>query len=160
MAMTFDALKKLLDALSLQYYVHPQLPTAMLGFQGRQANFRLTISLQSDGTFLQFRVMGYATCPLNSPHLPALLRLLSDLNHELRWVKFSVDPQDGEVGVTGDTWIADGAVTQRQIDRMLGNLLPCIDDALPRISQVIQTGVDPGEKPQSPARPAGVVESL
>jgi hypothetical protein len=108
--------------------------------------------------------MGYATCPLTSPHLPALLRLLSDLNQGLRWIKFSLDPRDGEVCATGDMWIADGTVTQRQINRMLGNMVPCLDDALPRVQQVIQTGADPGEQPAPPAtppaKPQGAVETL
>jgi hypothetical protein len=58
----------------------------------------------------------------------------------------------------------DGTVTQQQINRMLGNMVPCLDDALPRVQQAIQTGVDPGEQPAPPAtpptKPQGAVETL
>ncbi len=145
MALTFDDLKKLLDTENVKYFQHPTSPLVLAGFTGTQGSYQITIGLHIDGQFLQFRTTHYATCKPDSPHAPAVLNLLAALNFKTRWVKWAWDCNDGDIAAMGDMWIMDGTVTTAQFSRMLGNILPAIDVASPRIKAVIDTGTDPGE---------------
>ena len=156
MGMTFDALKGLLDGERLNYFIHPKAPAAMFGLNGVSGPLRITVSLQMDGDFLQFASMDYAKCPPDSPHLAAVLAVLSELNLGLRWVKWCRDPRSGEILVNGDFWVMDNPPSSTQFRRMLQNIIPTMDEKRPRILAVIATGRDPGDAAAPPAGPPSV----
>lgn len=161
MAMTFDALKGLLEEEQLNYFVHPKAPMAMFGLNGKNGPLRLSISLQMEGDFLQFSSVDYARCTPDSPHLSAVLRLLSDLNMGLRWIKWCWDPRNGEILVNGDFWVMDNPPTHVQFRRMLENIIPSLDEKQPRLLEVIRTGIDPTlSSPTQAAKEPATVDTL
>ena len=156
MAITMDDLKKLLDDGKLNYYLDPKRDAVLLGFGGLNGRFQITISIQVDGRFLQFRSMGYASCPPDHPHLAAVHRLLLELAYTLRLVKFSWDPRDGEIAAFADIWLMDAKLTPEQFQRMLQNFIPALDTSFPRIRQTLESGKDPG--PEDPAALAAKIK--
>jgi len=156
MGMTFDNVKTLLDTEQLNYFIHPNAPTAMFRLNGSNGSLGLIVSLQMNGEFLKIASFDYAKCPSDSLHVPALLRLLNELNAGIRWIKWSWDPQDGDISVQGDMWVMDNQPTQKQFRRMLENIIPSLEEHLPRINHVIQTGQDTGINPPSAAAPKTV----
>jgi len=159
MGMSFDNLKNLLDTEQLNYYIHPKAPVAMFKINGKNGYLGFIVSLQMDGDFLKIAASDYAKCPPDSPHLSALFRLLNELNASIRWIKWSWDPRNGDILVDGDLWVMDNQPTQKQFRRMLENIIPSLDEHLPRINQVIQTGHDSGESSPPTIKPK-TVDSL
>ena len=161
MALTLDELRRLADAVDFRYFIDPKNPTLLCAAQGRAGSYQFVMSLQLDGTFLQFRTLQYQRCPDGHAHLAAVLRVLAEINTQLRFVKFAWEPQ-GDIFVFADVWLMDGGLTQQQFRRLLGNFLPSIDEQYPRVSQTIATGRDPGPiaSGSSASRPSSDIERI
>ncbi len=146
MALTLDELKKLLDSIDFKYFVDPQRPVLLCSAKGLAGTYRFVMVLDVDGQFLQFRTLDYLHCPADHRNLGVVLRVLGDLNYQLRFVKYGWDTKDGEIVAYGDMWLMDAKLSQQQLQRLLGNYLPSIDMNHPRILQAIEKGQDAGRQ--------------
>jgi hypothetical protein len=153
--MTLDELKGLATEAGLKYWVDPDRPVLMMYFSRLFGQYQVVVPLELDGRFLQFRTLGYQSCPSNHQHLSAVLRVLGELDSRLRLTKFGWDPNDGEIVGYADLWLEDGTVTQQQFRGMLECFLAGIDVHYPRITQTIETGTDPGD-----LRPEDIAKKL
>jgi hypothetical protein len=106
--------------------------------------------MQLEGRFLQHRTLRYQQCQAGHPHTAATLRVLAELNCQLRFVKFWWEPGDGKITFWGDIGLVDAGLTQAQFSRVLSNYLPAIDDQYPHAAMTIATGRDPGPINASP----------
>lgn len=145
MAISFTEIRAYLDADGIRYFISPDQPVLFLGMTGLTGSFRILIHLDVEGQFLQFRTLGFGSCPPGHPHQPALTRVLSEVNARRRFVKFAWDASDGEVIAYGDHWIMDGTITHAQFHQMFGNFMSVVDLDNRRIATVIGEGTDPGE---------------
>jgi len=145
MAMQFTDLKKLLDQKNLKYYEKPGQSEVMANFSELFGKHQIVIRLEVDGTFLQFRTLGYLECPKSHPAIGPVLEVIGELNYRMRLVKFGWDPNDGEIVAYADMWLQDNDVTLQQFDKMLGNYMFSIDVSRHRLAQTIATGEDPGQ---------------
>jgi hypothetical protein len=145
MALTMDQLKRLLEAQDLRYFLDPHRDAIMLGASGLFGKYQSVILLEDEGRVLQFRSVGYLHCQASSANLFAVLKVLGQINYQMRGIKFGWDPNDGEIAVYSDIWIQDGTLTQEQFARMLHVFFSGMDMNLMRIGQTIETGKDPGE---------------
>ena len=143
--MRFEQVKQLVEKEGLRYFVAPDREVLMIGMAGIFGNYQFVIPLELDGRFLQFRTLGYQSCPADHPHVDAVLRVLGELNYRARLTKFGWDPRDGEIVAYADVWLEDGTLTQQQFSTMLRSYVPLIDINHPRITKTIETGKDPGE---------------
>jgi hypothetical protein len=151
MALTMDQLKMLVEEEGLVYFLDPNRDALMLRAKGSFGSYQLVILLEVEGTFLQFRSLGYHSCPEDHEHVDAVLKVLGALNYRLRFLKFGWDPEDGEITVYGDAWLEDGNLTQGQFSRMVHAYLSMMDLNNVRIGETIKTGSDPGEiNPEAP----------
>lgn len=144
MAMKLEDLKKLLDKEGLRYFVAPDRPAIMLGFSGVFGHYQVVVTLELDGTFLQFRTVRYLHCPQDHPHLLAVLKVLGHIDYTIRLVKYGWDPADGEVVGYVDEWVMDGKPSQAQFSKMVQSFVAGIDSSYERIKRTIETGTDPG----------------
>jgi hypothetical protein len=144
MALTMEGLRKLVDAEGLHYFLAPDRPALMLNVTGVNGRYQFMIILDVDGQFLQLRTFGYRPCSADHPHLPELLKVLTQLNYRLRLVKFAWAPSDGEVVVYADTWLVDSEPTQAQFQRMIHTFFSALDMHYSRIVKTLETGKDPG----------------
>ncbi len=145
MALTLEQLKSLVDGEGMHYFLAPDRAALLLGFRGMFGRYQVLINLELEGTFLQFRTMGYLNCPSDHPHLTAVLKVLGSINYQKRFVKLGWDPNDGEIAVYADAWLQDGTLTQSQFGRMMNNYLPVLDVSYGRLKKTMETGEDPGE---------------
>lgn len=143
--MRIDDLKKLADGHSLKYFTSPAAPQLLAIFGGLFGNYQVTMTVQSEGEFLQFRTQAYLTCKADHPWLKEVLRAIAHINCQKRMTKFGWDPGDGEIMAFADIWVMDGALTQKQFDRIVGGFIPTIDVGYGRLRQIISTGNDPGD---------------
>ncbi|MFZ0493705.1 MAG: YbjN domain-containing protein [Acidimicrobiia bacterium] len=145
MAMTLDELQGLLDKEGIKYFLAPGQPVLMAGFAGMFGHYQVLIKLEVDGTFLQFRTLGYLNCEAGHESLDEVLKVIGELNFKTRLMKLGWDPSDGEIVAYADIWLVDAKLTLEQLKRMIGNFMPAIDIAHKRIKETIETGRDPGE---------------
>lgn len=112
--------------------------------KGLNERYQFVVVLDLDGQFLQFRTINYLHCRSDNPNLLAVLRVLADLDYQIRFVKYGWDATDGEIVAYGDVWVVDGTLTQQQFGRNLANYLSAIDLNHPRVAKAIADGQDVG----------------
>jgi hypothetical protein len=152
MALSFDELKQIIQGCGLQFFVHPTETVLMFGITGHSGGLQLTVWLLDNGAFLQMRTMGYVRCAAEAPHLPAVLRLLAELNNQYRLVKWGWDARNGEVSAFSDLFLSDALATSNQVSSQLFFFINLLDQVAPRIRATLDTGKDPGsgEPPRPP----------
>jgi len=146
MAITFTQLQELMTKEGLKFFIAPDRPVVRFSVGGACGQYEIVLHVQEEGSFLQFRTVGYLSCPSGHASLNAVLQALGAINYQQRFVKFGWDPSDGEIVAYGDIWIMDSGVTQSQFSRMMNNYLPGIDTAYARIKTAFETGKDPGKQ--------------
>ncbi len=146
MAITLDDLKELVKGENLRFLLDPDRPILHIAMGGATGRFNFVIILQDEGRFLQIRSADYVVCPLEHEHSNLVLRILAELNHRMRFIKFGLDPSDGEIVAFADLWIVDGTVTQAQFKRMMSNFVPAVVPARLRIQAAMESGKDPGQE--------------
>lgn len=154
--ITLDKLKSIAEAEGLRYFLAPDRPALLMSFSGQHGPHQVIMLVELDGRFLQFRTIGYGSCPASHPHLEAVLRVVGELDYKFRLTKFGWDPSDGELAAYVDLWLEDATLTQQQFGAMLRAFLPAIDQSRARIQKTIETGVDPdriGGLPGGPVMP-------
>jgi len=144
--VTFDQLVSFLKSAEIHYLIVPDKPAVALGMTTESGRHVLIhAAIEAEGSLMQLRTTGYARCPLSSPHFAAVAALLNRLNFELRMVKFTLDPEDGEVVVFTDLAILDSEVTSMQILGLIAFVMERLRECSSRLEATIATGVDPGE---------------
>src|SRR5262249_52420080 len=129
----------------IRYLLSPDQPMLACGMTTDAGRHVLVhCFLEVEGTLLQFRTSGYLLCPPESPHRAAVLNLLNDLNHNPRFVKFTLDPLGGEITVFSDLAILDSQATSSQIVGLISFFMERLREHSGRIEETIRTGVDPG----------------
>uniref|UniRef100_A0A832A1R7 YbjN domain-containing protein n=1 Tax=Desulfacinum infernum TaxID=35837 RepID=A0A832A1R7_9BACT len=146
MAVTSDALRKILQGEELKFFLSPDGDRFILKMQGMNGLYDVVISREAEGRLVQFRTPNLATCSKGHKHLATLLELLAELNFRRRFIKFAWDPSDGEITTYGDLIVADGTLTADQFRTAFQTYMVSTDLAHDRIRSVIETGTDPGEK--------------
>jgi hypothetical protein len=156
--ISVDQLKSLAKAEGLGFFVDPSRPAILLNFTGQNGAYSVVMLVELDGRFIQFRTVGYGSCPADHPNLKAVLRVLGEMDYRLRLTKFGWDPNDGEIVGYADLWLEDATLTSKQFAAMLRAFLPAIDLGRLRITRTMETGVDPdgtsGGGTRIPAEPA------
>ncbi len=145
MAISNGDLQTLLGNEGMNFFVHPQTNALLFNFTGMFARHQAVVSLQSDGTFLQFRSLGYSKCEPSHPNILAVLQVLGQINYLRKSVKFGWDPNDGEIVAYVDHAIEDGGVSQAQFHQLLWVFLVVIDLSSKRLADTLATGRDPGD---------------
>lgn len=125
---------------------------------GQEGRHDVIVSLQNEGTLLQFRTMQLSTCNPSAVNLNALPCTLATLNYTLRFIKFGWDASDGEVVGHGDAWLMDLVPTDQQFERMVRGFLLTLDSGHRRIQAVVENGQDPGDEQPAPSRVSGSTE--
>jgi hypothetical protein len=145
-AVTFDQLVSFLKSAEIRYLIVPDQPAVALGMTTESGRHVLIhAAIEAEGSLMQLRTTGYAHCPLSSPHFAAVMALINELNFRLRMVKFTLDPDDGEIVVFTDLAILDSEVTSAQVLGLIAFVMERLRECAGRLEATIATGVDPGE---------------
>ncbi len=142
MALTIDELRKLMDGTGLAYFLHPDNPLLLCMVTGEHGRYQFVVSLDTEGKFLQLRTHGLLQCLEEHAHIVPVLKALAAVNYQARFIKVGWDRKDGEIVAYGDTWIADGKLTQDQFKHIIGSFLPYMDVLYAGFKRIIETGED------------------
>lgn len=173
MAIGIGDVKAQLETLGLQVLVRDESPDSVaVGFRtkvykdadGDDGAF-LVFTVGDEGEYLEVRApLAYNAkgCKFKG----ALFAALLELSYRTKYLQFEYDPADGEVRLSVDMPVADGTVTAKQLDRMIGAIMVPLETFDPVIRHVMATGrVDfslaAGSEPQeAPKLPAEIEELL
>ena len=113
----------------------------LLEFNGEK--IPLVIACEADGMVVKLRTFELLSAPAAS-YRRALLSALLEINYRVKLVKFGFSPEDGEVSACIDLPLSGARLTQKQVDRCLRQMRRTLAAHLPRLREIVITGIDPG----------------
>jgi Putative bacterial sensory transduction regulator len=144
MAINLESLGQYLERRGWTYALDSDQNLIATGVQSEQVdNFQIVIQLLEDGEFLNFYVPQLLTIP-DSVYKSMFFQTLLSINYQQKMIKFGYDPTDGEVVASVGISLEDNTLTVQQFDRCLSSLIQSVELAMPRLKQVLVTGIDPG----------------
>ncbi|MBN2575716.1 MAG: YbjN domain-containing protein [Deltaproteobacteria bacterium] len=144
MSITFEQLQDLFRQQSLKFFIDPLHSSIMFGIKGIHGSYHIMGVLGEDNGMFQVKTSQLMFCPADHAHILPMLKAIAHINYQYKIAKFGWDPDDGEIAVYADMVIADGTLTGGQLHRLLGGFLPTLDENVPRLRQILETGKDPG----------------
>lgn len=97
------------------------------------------VLLMDDGTYVEFNALD-AYNVRDCKHKGAVFAALLEINYKTKRLSFGYDPADGEICVTGDLTVADGALTPQQLQGELSAVLWSLEHFYPVIRHAMETG--------------------
>lgn len=142
MAVTFDELKKILEATDLNFFVDSEKELVILGFSGCYGVHHLLLKLVENGEGLLFKVPGLAMLASDHPFKAKVLETLLAENNRIKIGRFCYDPSDGEIYLDWFIPIEDGTITPQQLRRSFIALMHIADEMTPRLQHLMKLGED------------------
>ncbi|MGD1849912.1 MAG: hypothetical protein ACFCBU_04695 [Cyanophyceae cyanobacterium] len=110
-------------------------------------DFMIVAQLDEDGEFFKLFAPHVISGIQENPHKNAILQTMLSISWETKMLQWEYDPSDGEIRAMIEFPLEDSTLTERQFNRCLTGLIQIVDDfAMPRLHQVMETGVDPGDE--------------
>lgn len=148
MAVDLVDISQYLDDLGWQYeIVEEEFSRIITQISTSTIQTTLLINLQEEGEYFELiapHVLEH-TDVANTPFKEALFQALLSINWETKFVQWEYDVCDKEIRATIEFPLEDSILTQRQFERCLFGLVQVLNDAVPRLLAVIETGQDPGD---------------
>jgi hypothetical protein len=146
MAINLKDLAQHLDRRDWKYELFPDANQIITGIQSdRLDNFLILLRLTDGGELLQFHVPQILSIK-DSVYKGVIFQTMLAMNYYHKLVKFEYDPLDGEVAMGIEIPLQDNTLTAAQFDFCLEGLIQMVELAMPRLKQVLATGIDPGLK--------------
>lgn len=147
MTATLTDITQYLDSQNWTYEVDEAKSHVVTGVKAENVEqFIIIIQLLHDGELVRI----YTPQLLNiKDHVfkGILFQAMLNLMWEYSLVRFEYDSTDGEICASIDLLIKDTALSQKQLDSVLRVLIDAVDAyAMPRIKEILATGIDPGRK--------------
>ena len=147
MATTLSNIAQHLDSLEWTYEIDEAKSHIVTGVKAENVErFIIVIQLLQNGEIVKV----YTPQLLNiKDHVfkGVLFQAMLGLMWEYSLVRFEYDPRDGDICASIDLLLEDTSLSQKQLDYALRVLVEAIDDyAMPRIKEILATGIDPGRK--------------
>lgn len=147
MSTTLTQLAQHLDNREWNYQLDEENDRIVTGVHSDNVeNFLISIQLDEDGEFLHFVAPQLLTADSNCVFIGKLFQTLLVIQYEVKMIRFEYDPTDGEIKASIELPLEDAELTEQQFNRALSSLINLVESAMPRIKEVLSTGIDPGKK--------------
>ena len=135
-----------LDNLGWDYRLDDKEDRIITGVEADHLeDFLIVVQLDEEGKF--FRVFAPQVLGVNQdhPHKGAILQTMLAISWETKMLQWEYNPSDGEIRAIIEFPLEDSILTEKQFHRCLSGLIQIVDGiAIPRLKQVMATGIDPG----------------
>jgi|GEM_PF-2090722 len=139
MTVTIDQIQGFLQTRNLHYFTSPDNETLLLPYRlGPRLSVKVLIRVDCEGSFLQIACNDLPMVESGHPMIGQVQQCLLAFSNSQRFVKFSQDPDDGEITVAGDAWLEDMELTERAFSRMMSNFLQSLTKAGEAIDAILQ----------------------
>ncbi len=149
MAVTLKQICQYLDSLGWPYEIEKteDATDVVTEILTETIQTSIVIGLKESGEYFELsapQILNDADVA-NTPYKEALFQTLLSINWETKFVQWEYDVCDDEIRATIEFPLEDSVLTQRQFERCLFGLVQVLNDALPRLIAVLETGQDPGD---------------
>ncbi len=147
MGATLEQISGYLDKQGLIYEIKPDKARIITQVEAEHVeDFLIVIQLDEEGEFFKLFVPEVLTGVQDHPHKGAILQTMLVISWETKMLQWEYDASDGEIRAIIEFPLEDAILTERQFDRCFGGLVEMVDSwAMPRLQEVMETGVDPGD---------------
>ncbi|NCJ07599.1 hypothetical protein GS597_13990 [Synechococcales cyanobacterium C] len=148
MGATLQQIAEYLDERGLPYREQPQKARLVTRARSKHAaDLLIVIQLDEEGRFFKLFVPEVLAGVKDHPFKAAILQTMLSISWETKMLQWEYDPLDGEIRAIIEFPLEDSVLTQRQFNRCFDGLIEIVDDwAMPRLLEVMMTGIDPGDE--------------
>ena len=148
MGATLEQIAGYLDCRGWDYRIDHERSCIVTAVQSEQLDsFTIVAQLDEDGNFFKLFAPQIISGVKEHPHKLAVLQTMLSISWETKMLQWEYDPSDGEIRAMIEFPLEDATLTEKQFNRCLTGLVQIVDDfAMPRLKQVMETGVDPSDE--------------
>ncbi|WP_341526212.1 hypothetical protein WKK05_27185 [Nostoc sp. UHCC 0302] len=146
MGANLKQITKYLDNLGWDYRIDDEEDRIITGVEADNLeDFLIVVQLDEDGRFFRVFAPQVLVGVQDHPHKGAILQTMLAISWETKMLQWEYDPSDGEIRAIIEFPLEDSILTEKQFHRCLSGLIQIVDGiALPRLKEVMKTGLDPG----------------
>ena len=122
----------------IKFFESPDKPSIVANWRLAGHSVQLNLHVEAEGDFLFMRAGGLFEIPLNHPQYKEIAQLLLALNYEMRFIKASIDPKDGEVIVSGEAWVLGDSLNDESFSTMMRGMLSCTKQVIERVDGILR----------------------
>ncbi|MCG9891331.1 MAG: hypothetical protein MH252_09665 [Thermosynechococcaceae cyanobacterium MS004] len=152
MATTLDQISTYLDQYSLNYQSQPEKARILIKVSEEASEevseeLLIVIQLDEEGRFFKLFAPEVLSGVQEHPHKSAILQTMLSISWETKMLQWEYDPSDGEIRAIIEFPLEDSILTAQQFHRCFSGLIEIVREwALPRLHEVMKTGIDPGDQ--------------
>ena len=135
---TIETIRNNFRSNDIKFFESPDKPSIVASWRLAGHSVQLNLHVEVEGDFLFMRAGGLFEIPLNHPQYKEIAQLLLALNYEMRFIKASIDPKDGEVIVSGEAWVLGDSLNDESFSQMMSGMLSCTETVIERIDGVLE----------------------
>lgn len=147
MGTTLPQISAYLDHHNLSYQSQPEKSRILIQVEiGQDEKLLVVIQLDEDGRFFKLFAPEVLAGVQDHPHRAAILQTMLSISWETKMLQWEYDPSDGEIRAIVEFPLEDSTLTAQQFNRCFTGLVEIVGSwALPRLHEVMETGIDPGD---------------
>ncbi len=143
MATSLQQLAIYLDHKGWKYRLDETECRIYTGVKGENfEHLLIIIELEEEGEFFSVYAPQVLSDIQDHIHKSAILQTMLSISWETKMLQWEYDPSDGEIRAIIEFPLEDAAMTERQFNRCLHGLVQLIDEIIPRLRHVMDTGFD------------------
>ncbi|AFZ25157.1 hypothetical protein Cylst_2986 [Cylindrospermum stagnale PCC 7417] len=146
MGANLTQIAKYLDNLGWDYRFDDEEDRIITGVEADNLeDFLIVVQLDEEGKFFRVFAPQVLSGVQEHPNKGAILQTMLAISWETKMLQWEYDPADGEIRAIIEFPLEDSILTERQFNRCLSGLIQIVDSiAMPRLKEVMETGIDPG----------------
>jgi len=146
MAAKLQQIAKYLDNLGWNYRFDEEEDRIITGVESESIEeFLIVVQLDEEGKFFRLFAPQVLAGVQDHPYKAAILQTMLAISWETKMLQWEYDPSDGEIRAIIEFPLEDSILTEKQFNRCLSGLVQLVDTvAVPRLREVMETGLDPG----------------
>ncbi|OUL21952.1 hypothetical protein BV372_30975 [Nostoc sp. T09] len=146
MGANLKQIAKYLDNLGWEYRFDDEEERIITGVEADNLeDFLIVVQLDEEGKFFRVFAPQVLAGVQEHPHKGAILQTMLAISWETKMLQWEYDPSDGEIRAIIEFPLEDSILTEKQFNRCLSGLIQIVDNiAMPRLKEVMETGLDPG----------------
>jgi hypothetical protein len=147
MGTTLDQISTYLDPLDLTYQIQPENARILVRLT-TEHNEPLLVVIQLDegGRFFKLFAPEVLAGVKDHHYKTAILQTMLSISWETKMLQWEYDPTDGEIRAIIEFPLEDSTLTEEQFIRCFDGLVEIVGSwALPRLHEVMRTGIDLGD---------------
>ncbi len=132
-----DTIKNHLRSQDTRFLESPDHPLILVVWTMGDFSVRLEVSVTCNGHFLMLRARDLMTVPTHHARRLEVLEAVATANHTYRFVKFAIDPEDGEVTASGELWRFEDALSMEDFDGLQHQVLEVVKSWVPVVRDIV-----------------------